>query len=264
MTNTPTFENVIVEFRDRVATVVLNRPEQRNPLSIPMQVDLTAALEWASGEPDCRVVVLTGAGEKAFSAGADLGSLNDDASELVKYHSRELFRDLFSVIQRLGKPLVGRINGHAMAGGFGLACACDIVVAAESATFGTPEINVGLWPMMLQALMIRNLPRKFVLRMIMLGERWTAEQMHQVGFVSEVAPYADLDTAVAKITGQLASRSPLVMRLGRDAFYRQQDMELGAALAYLHSSLSLVSLSEDAREGIAAFVEKRQPEFRGR
>jgi enoyl-CoA hydratase len=259
----PALESVAILLDDAIATVMLNRPEQRNPLSLQMQSDLMTALRWATDATEVRVVVLTGAGEKAFSAGADLGSLNNDASELEKHHSRELFRDLLMVTQRLGKPLIGRINGHALAGGFGLACACDLLVAADTASFGTPEINVGLWPMMLQALMIRNLPRKVVLRMIMLGERWSAGQMQQFGFVSEVATYAELDGAVARIAGQLATKAPLAMKLGREAFYRQQDMELSAALAYLHASLSLVSQSDDAREGVAAFMEKRPPRFAG-
>jgi enoyl-CoA hydratase/carnithine racemase len=255
---------VTLAVSDHVGTITLNRPAQMNPLSLGMQRDLDSALKHAAQDPEVRVVVLTGAGDKAFSAGADLQALNNDGGELDKYFSRELFRDLLMSTQQLGKPLIGRINGHAMAGGFGLTCVCDMLVAAESATFGTPEINVGLWPMMLQALMIRNLPRKFVMRMLLLGERFSAQQMQQVGYVSEVVPLAQLDDAVAEFTGKLVKKSPMVLRLGRDAFFRQQDMELSAALAYLHTSLSLVSLSEDAREGIAAFVEKRPAQFTGR
>lgn len=264
MSTPPTLEYVDVQVRDAVATVMLNRPEQLNPIGLSMQRDLRAALEYAAGEDEIRVVVLTGAGEKAFCAGADLAAQNDTSPELDKYFSRELFRDLLLYTQRLGKPLVGRVNGHAMAGGFGLTCVCDLLIASDNATFGTPEINVGLWPMMLQALMMRNLPRKFVMRMLMLGERFTAQQMKDIGYVMEVVPYAELDEAVARVTANLARKSPLIMKIGRDAFFRQQDMELSASLSYLHSSLSLVSMTEDSLEGIRAFVEKRRPEFKGR
>lgn len=265
MMTAPVLDHVLVTTAEAVATVSLNRPEQYNPLSAGMQRDLTAALQWASHEPTVRVIVLTGAGTKAFSAGADLQSLRSESemSELEKYQSRELFRELLVSTEKLGKPLIGRINGHAIAGGFGLACTCDILVAADSATFGTSEINVGLWPMMLQPLMMRNLPRKLALRMMMLGERFSAQQMQQAGFISEVVPYGDLDAAVASITGRLATKSSLILRLGRDSFYSQQDMHMPEVLAYLQSSLSLVSMSNDAQEGIAAFLEKRRPDFKG-
>jgi enoyl-CoA hydratase len=168
-------------------------------------------------------------------------------------------------MEELGKPLVGRINGHALAGGFGLACACDLLLAVESATFGTPEVGVGVWPAMIQAILVRNLPRKVVLEMLLLGERWSAEQMREVGLVNRVAgSLQELDAMTSEICAALVSKSPLVLRLGRDSFYRQQDMEFRAALEYLRSQLTLVTLSEDAREGVAAFFEKREPEFKGR
>ena len=264
MSAPPVLENVDVRVADAVATVTLNRPQQLNPLGLAMQRDLRAALEFAAAEDEVRVVVLTGAGDRAFSAGADLAAQNDASPELDKYFSREMFRDLLLFTQRLGKPLVGRVNGHAMAGGFGLTCACDLLIASDNATFGTPEINVGLWPMMLQALMMRNLPRKFVMRMLMLGERFSAQEMKDIGYVMEVVTFDGLDEAVARVTTNLARKSPLIMRIGRDSFFRQQDMELAPALSYLHSALSLVSMTEDSQEGIRAFVEKRRPEFRGR
>jgi enoyl-CoA hydratase/carnithine racemase len=172
--------------------------------------------------------------------------------------------ELFSLIEGLGKPLVGRINGHALAGGFGLACACDLLYAADGANFGTPEINVGVWPMMIQAILARNLPRKIVLEMMMLGGRWTAEQMRDIGLVNRVVPYEMLDTTIKDVTSKLVAMSPAVMRLGRDAFYRSQDMEYRAALEYLHTQLGLVTRTEDAREGVTAFFEKRQPNFTGK
>jgi enoyl-CoA hydratase len=261
----PAFENVLVDVGDRVATITLNRPEKHNPLSTGMLGDLLGALAWCREEPGVRVVVLTGAGDRAFCAGADLASFASDTPELQRHHGRHRFVDLFLLMQDLGKPIVGRVNGHALAGGLGLACACDLVLAVESATFGTPEINVGVWPAMIQAVLARNLPRKVLLEMELLGERWTAVRMREVGLVNRVvATLEELDAVTGVVAARLASRSPAVMRVGRDSFYRQQDMEFRAALEYLQAQLTLVTLSEDAREGVAAFFEKREPEFTGR
>jgi enoyl-CoA hydratase len=261
----PRLDHVLVAAAQDVATVTLNRPDQRNPLSAGMIADLLVALAWCRDQPEVRAVVLTGAGEKAFCAGADLASFNADQPELVRHHQRHGFVDLFLLMQDLGKPVVGRINGHALAGGFGLACACDLLVAVEGAAFGTPEINVGVWPAMIQAVLARNLPRKVVLEMVLLGERWSAAQLKAVGLVNRVvADQAALDRVTGEIAADLARKSPAVVRLGRDSFYRQQDMEFRAALEYLQSQLSLVTLTEDAREGVTAFLEKREPEFKGR
>jgi enoyl-CoA hydratase/carnithine racemase len=261
----PRFDNVLVSSGGRVATVTLNRPEQRNPLSAGMLRDLRAALAWCREEPDVRVVVLTGAGDRAFCAGADLGGFDTASAELERHHGRRQFVDLFLQLQDLGKPVVGRINGHALAGGFGLACACDLLLAVESATFGTPEINVGVWPAMIQAVLARSVPRKILLEMELLGARWSAERLRELGVVNRVAAdLEELDVMTADVAGSLAKKSPAVLRLGRDSFYRQQDMEFRAALEYLQAQLTLVTLSEDTREGVAAFFEKREPEFKGR
>lgn len=248
-----------------MATVTLNQPDRRNPLSGAMIRDLGAAMAWAKADSGVRVVVLTGAGEKAFCAGADLASaFNSDAGELERHYGRRGIAGLFRQMRELGKPIVGRINGHALAGGFGLACACDLLVAVEEAGFGTPEVNVGVWPMMISALMARNLPRKVVLEMMLLGDRWTAEQMRVAGLVNRVTSRADLDSVTAEIAARLARKSPAVTRLGRDAFYRSEDMALDDALDFLHSQLTLVTLTEDSGEGVRAFFEKREPEFKGR
>jgi enoyl-CoA hydratase len=260
----PSLEQVLLKAEGRIATITLNRPDQRNPLSGTMLRDLAAAFRWARDEPEVRVVVLTGAGDRAFCAGADLASFDSEMTDLERHRGRDLFVDLFMVMTGLGKPIVGRINGHALAGGLGLACSCDILVSTDTATFGTPEINVGIWPMMIQAILARNIPRKVLLEMEMLGDRWTATQMQAIGVVNRVVPHDQLDSAVNEITEQLARKSPAAMRLGRDSFYRQQDMEFRAALDYLQSQLTLVTLSEDAKEGITAFLEKREPDFKGR
>ena len=263
MTETPALEQVLVSAAHHIATVTLNRPDQRNALSATMLRDLAAAMRWCRDEPEIRVVVLTGAG-KVFCAGADLSSFDGETSALDRYRSRDLFVELFVLMAELGKPIVGRINGHALAGGFGLACACDLLVAADTASFGTPEINVGIWPMMIQAILTRNVPRKVLLEMEMLGDRWTAAQMQAVGVVNRVVPHADLDSTVTEIAQALARKSPVALRLGRDSFYRQEDMDFRAALHYLHGQFLLVSQTEDSREGIRAFFEKREPDFKGK
>ena len=247
-----------------VATVTLNQPEQRNPLGAAMLADLLAAFRWCRDEVDVRAVVLTGAGDRAFCAGADLASFESDVPELVRHHGRHQFVELFELIQELGKPVIGRINGHALAGGFGLACSCDLLVAVEEATFGTPEINVGVWPAMIQAILARNLPRKVLLEMILLGDRWSAAQLKEIGLVNRVVARESLDAVTQELASRLAAKSPAIMRLGRDSFYRQQDMAFRDALEYLQAQLSLVTLSEDAREGVLAFFEKREPNWKGR
>ena len=263
MTEKPALEQVLLSADGHVATVTLNRPDQRNPLSATMLRDLTSAFRWCQQEPDVRVVVLTGAG-RVFCAGADLTSFVGEMSRLEKFRSRDLFVDLFVLMAELGKPIVGRINGHALAGGLGLASSCDILVTVDTATFGTPEINVGIWPMMIQAILSRNIPRKVLLEMEMLGQRMTAMQLQSLGVVNRVVPHEQLDSTVSEIAGELAKKSPVAMRLGRDSFYRHQDMDFRAALHYLHGQFLLVSQTEDSREGIKAFFEKREPDFKGR
>jgi len=261
---TPELENVLVDLRHHVATLTLNRPNQRNPLSAEMLADLRSALQWGREAAEVHVIVLTGAGDRAFCSGADLSAFQSGAPPVMQHHERRLFVEVFLLLQELGKPLLGRINGHALAGGFGLACGCDVLLAVETASFGTPEINVGVWPAMIQAILQRNLPRKALLEMMLLGERWSAWRLHELGLVNRVLPtLEELDAAVSDVAGRLASRSPEVLRLGRDSFYRQQDLEFRAALDYLQSQLTLVSLSEDAQEGVQAFFEKREPSFGG-
>lgn len=260
----PELESVLVDLAGHRATITLNRPEQRNPLGGGMLRDLLTAFAWARDNAEIRVVVLTGAGDKAFCAGADLTSFNPAQNEVERHLGRHLFVELFLLMQELGKPIVGRINGHALAGGMGLASSCDILVATDTATFGTPEINVGVWAMMIQAVLARNLGRKTLLEMLMTGDRIDARRAREIGLVSRVVPAAELDATVDELVTRLAKKSPIVMKLGRDSFYRTQDMEFRAALEYLQAQLSLVTMTDDTREGVTAFFEKRAPEFEGR
>ena len=263
MPEQPDLEQVLLNTDGHVATVTLNRPDQRNPLSGVMLRDLAAAFRWCRDEADVRVVILTGAG-RVFCAGADLSTFDGEMTGLERYRSRDLFVELFVLMAELGKPIIGRVNGHALAGGLGLACSCDMLVSVDTATFGTPEISVGIWPMMIQAILSRNIPRKVLLEMEMLGDRWTATQLQSLGVINRVVPHEQLDATVKEIAEQLAKKSPVAMRLGRDSFYRHQDMDFRAALHYLHGQFLLVSQTEDSREGIKAFFEKREPDFKGK
>jgi len=255
---------VLFDVSDRIATVTLNRPEQRNPLSTTTLRELRVAMEAARADDVVRAVVLTGAGDKAFCAGADLSGFRADATEVERHTERVHFVELFLTMERLGKPIVGCVNGHALAGGFGLAMACDLLVAAETATFGTPEINVGLWPMMVMAIIGRNMPRKRATQLYMTGERIDAATALEWGIVNEVVPVADVRGRARELAGTLTRKSPLIMRLGRDAMYRIDSMDLESALRYLQSQLTIVTLSEDSKEGVRAFLEKREPDFQGR
>jgi len=255
---------VLYEVADHVATVTINNADRRNALSTAVMQGLLAAFTRARSDKDVRVVVLTGAGDKAFCAGADLSGQLTDASFVDQFESRGEMVKLFAAGYGLGKPLIAKVRGYALAGGFGLALLADIVVAADDAVFGTPEINVGMWPMMITVPMLRSMPPKVALELQMTGRRVPAEEGVRLGFVNRVVPATDLDAAVAELAADLAHKSPAIMRLGRDAFYRVLDQNASDALAYLQAGLTLVAQTEDHREGIRAFAEKRPPIYTGR
>jgi enoyl-CoA hydratase/carnithine racemase len=252
------------EVSDRVARITIDRPERRNALSWDVIRELRDALARAKADDTVRAVVLTGAGEKAFCAGADLGGMAEGAGYVALHAGRgelaELFRDLF----RLGKPTIARVRGYALAGGFGLALACDLVVAADDATFGTPEIDVGLWPYMITVPLVRSMLPKKALELMLTGRRVKADEAERIGFVTRVVPVAELDAAVDELAGALAAKSPAAMQLGRDSFYAVWDQTVEASLRLLHPLLTITAGTEDAAEGIAAFLEKRPPEWPGR
>ncbi|HYU61559.1 MAG TPA: enoyl-CoA hydratase-related protein [Solirubrobacterales bacterium] len=258
------YEQLLYDVADGVATVTLNRPEQRNALSGQLLAELVDATRHARDDDEVRCVVLTGAGDKVFCAGADLGGFAADVPLVEKHYGSDLFLELFRLMPRLGKPSLCAANGHVLAGGLGLALSCDLVIAKQGATFGTPEINVGAFPYMIMSLIYRNVPRKKVNEMILLGERLSAEQAVAHGLANKVASAEEFDDAVAEWAGKLASKSPVLMRLGHDAMYRQQDMALDDALEYLRSQLSLTFTTEDILEGVQAFFDKRDPNWKGR
>lgn len=245
------------------ATITIDDPERRNPLSNAVMAEMSEMVDRAAADDAVRVIVITGAGDQAFSAGGDLsGGFVDNPIE--DHEARASLAHLLTSLRACGKPTVARVNGHALAGGFGLVAACDLVVAAKDATFGTPEIKVGLWPMMITAVLQRVMPRKAALELMMTGRRITADEAMRLGVVSRVVPRSDLDDAVDLLVNALAATSPAVMRLGRDAFYAVEDLDFASALTQLHLGLTAVASTEDAREGVTAFLQKRHPHWKGR
>jgi len=249
---------------DGVATIALDHPDTRNALSNELLTDLTEAFELARADDAVRCVVLSSTHDKVFSAGASLDQFAGDVPLVHKHFGTERFPRLFQTILQLGKPTLCAANGHVLAGALGLALACDLIVAKESATFGTPEINVGVFPFMIMALIYRNVPRKKANELLLLGERISAHEAREAGIVNRVVADADFDAAVDEWAGKLASKSPILMRLGKDAMYRQLDMPLDEALDFLRSQLSIAFTTEDIQEGVKAFFEKREPNWTGR
>ena len=209
-------------------------------------------------------MVLASSHEKVFSAGGNLDGFAADVPLIHKHLGTERFPALFELIGELGKPTICKANGHVLAGALGLALACDLIVASEEAGFGTPEINVGVFPFMIMALIYRNVPRKKTTELLLLGERIDAAEAERIGIVNKVVPRAELDAAVDDWAAKLAAKSPLLMRMGKDAMFRQQDMAFMDALDYLRGNLSMALSTEDVVEGVTAFMEKREPNWKGK
>ena len=258
------YEKIKYEVAGGVATITLDDPDTRNALGDELLSELTAAFEAARDDDEVRSVVLASSHEKVFSSGANLAGFAADVPLVHKHFATERFPSLFKLIAGLGKPTLCAANGHVLAGSLGIALACDLIVAKDSATFGTPEINVGAFPFMIMALIYRNVPRKKTNEMLLLGERLSAEEAREAGIVNKVVPTDQFDEAVADWAGKLASKSPVVMRLGKEAMHRQMDMPFDEALDYLRHNLTLALSTEDIQEGVKAFFEKREPEWKGR
>ncbi len=265
MTAEPRYETLLVERRDGVAMVTLNRPEARNALNRTLLRELGEALAALDGDPGARVVILRGAGERAFCAGADLKGMFEADSIL---EARERFGGLARVLElipRMRAPVIGQVYGYALAGGCGLAVACDVVVAAEDAVFGLPEVKLGLLPLMVLAPILRAAGHpKRVLQLMLTGAELPAREAQAIGLVTQVVPRAELAGSVETLARTLAGYSPAALAIAKEAFYAAVELDHGRALAHLRDLITIVGRSEDAREGIAAFLEKRPPRWTGR
>jgi enoyl-CoA hydratase/carnithine racemase len=258
------YETLLVDVKDGVASVTLNRPEVRNALNASLIRELEQALAMLEADEAARVIVLEGAGDKAFSAGADLKGVGDRGTTL---QARESFGGLARILEamaRMKTPVIAKVHGFALAGGCGLAAGCDIVVAADDAVFGLPEIKIGLLPLIVMAPILRSVGRKRGMLMILSGEQVSAREAYEMGLVSRLVPRAELSPAVDALARALAGFSPTALGLAKEAAATVAGMEYSASLRYLREMITLVALSDDAREGIKAFFEKRAPNWTGR
>ena len=254
-------DEVRYEVRGSAAWLTIDRQERRNAVG-PAALDLLLAhLDRAEGDPAVRAVCLTGAGREVFCAGADLAdaATAGDASALPMAYARALKR-----LRAFGKPLVARVNGHCLAGGLGLMLSCDVIYAREGVHLGAPEVTVGLFPMMAAALLVRDGLRKKVLELVYTGGRMTAEEGEAAGLVTRVFPEARLDEAVQQVLGRIAAGAPRAVELGRRALAEAEGLALDDAVELLCARLGDVLRTEDAAEGLRAFLEKRAPRWKGR
>ncbi len=248
-----------------IVTITIERESRRNALDRQTLDELEHAFRETGACPDTRVIVVRGAGERAFCAGADL-------AELLRHEGIEAHRRHFDGVARVilamheaKPPVISRVRGFALAGGCGLAVAADFTIAAESAVFGLPEIDLGLLPMVVSAPILRATgSRKVVLDLALTGRRVDALEARALGLVTRCVPDAVLDTEVATLATRLANASPAALRLGKEAIYSMSEMEYAISLRYLREMITLTSLTNDAREGIRAFFEKRAPVWSGR
>jgi enoyl-CoA hydratase/carnithine racemase len=252
-------EQVRYEVDGPVARVTIDRPERHNAMSFQVMQELGEAFAAAKVDDRVRVVVVTGAGERAFCAGADLGGIGSNVGPARMHEARGGPAALFKALWQLGKPTIARVRGYCLAGGFGLALSCDFVVASEDSTFGAPEVDIGLWPYQITIPLIRSMPPKLALDLMLTGRKVKAPEGERMGFISRLVPPEDLDTTVNELAATLAAKSAVVTRWGRNSFYRVVDMAAEEALDYLHAMLTVATHTDDATEGLTAFAEKRPP-----
>lgn len=253
---------VTYEVANATARLTINREAARNALSPAVLAGLSSGLDQAEADPAVRVIVITGAGSKAFCAGGDLGGLADGF--LAGHEGRRAYGALLLKVQGASKPTIARLNGHALAGGVGLVLACDFAIGHTEGQVGLPEIDRGLFPMMVLALLQRHVGRKQALHLLLVGERLSAAEAAKLGLLTSAVEPAGLDAAVGALAQKLAGKSQAVLKLGKRAFLAAEDLPLAQAIELLSANLSINVLAEDAAEGVTAFLEKRTPHWKDR
>jgi enoyl-CoA hydratase/carnithine racemase len=260
--NIPPFQVLIYTVDAHICTIVLNRPEKRNALSGQLVNELIVALETAGADPEVRAIILTGAGT-SFCAGGDLSQMSGGASDVGEIPFRGGFVELNLALCAVHKPVIAKVRRYALAGALALICNSTYVLAEDSAQFGAPEIDRGIWPMMVMASLFRIVPKRAGLDFILSGTRISAQQAVQMGLISRAVPSDELDDAVQDLATKLASKAPASIRLGLEAYHRQSELDMAQALPYLQEQLFKCLSTEDAQEGVMAFLQKRTPVWKG-
>lgn len=259
-------EELLYQVEERVATILINRPSAMNSLTPEVMEKMEESLQKAAADPQVGAVVIRGAGGKAFCSGADLGSglSMAESSFLDRHLGRLRYARLLQAMLRTPKPILGAVEGYCMAGGVGLCLACDLAIATEDAQFSLPEIKRGLWPYMVTALLIRHVGPKKALELCMTGDRINALEAERLGILNRVVAREEFEQVVDQTARKIGSFSSAVMALGKASFYAMADLPLERALEYLASQLTHNTQLEDMQEGIAAFLQKREPVWKGR
>jgi enoyl-CoA hydratase/carnithine racemase len=256
------YQKLKVQLEGHVATLTLHNPERKNALGPQLINELLWALDDAKEDPEVRALVLTGSGT-AFCAGADLTQMSG-ATSGISLEPRGDFGDLLERFPALGKPVIARVHGPALAGGLGLMASCDFAIAAESAVLGTPEIHRGIFPMQIMAVLAPLVPQRKLMELMLLGEKWSAKEALAAGLLTRVVADDELDQAVTQLASSLAARSPMAMAHGLKAFHQQTIERLEHRLPALRSALMGLLATQDAAEGLAAFMQKREPKWTGK
>ncbi len=255
-------DDLVCEMKGPVAYLVINREERSNAISLEMISDLLTLLQEIGEYPVIRAVCVTGAGDKVFCSGADLGlTLGKESKDRIE--GAKKYAELLKKMSTFEKPLVAKVNGACLAGGLGLMLSCDIVIARNDTYFCTPEVNVGLFPMMIGALLFRNVGIKKAMDMVLTGRKIPASEAEVMGLITKAVPPEKLDEEVDRVMELLCEKSPIAIQLGKDAFRNMADMPFENAVDYLCEAFGKVISTEDAAEGMQAFLEKRKPQFKG-
>ncbi len=259
------YSQLIVEQRGAACYITINRATEHNTMTDAVMEEFVRAFREAESMPGVRTIVLTGAGEQTFCAGGKLKPTADGSPfALEPGRFDNPIAEMFKAMDRCNLPIIARVNGSAFGGGLGLICACDFAVAVDTAKFGTTEAKVGVFPMMILPVLMRVIPRRRLLEMCFFAHRFSAAEAQQFDILNEVVPAAELDTAVNAMVDKLAANSPVALRIGRRAISAVTDLSFSDALNLTQAVLPILSQSEDTKEGMKAFAERRAPVWPGR